>query len=63
MPQLRNISVEAGIPLADIALAWPLHNPAVTCVIAGATKAEQVGAAPRMHEMGEIRGDERRILI
>jgi hypothetical protein len=32
---------QAEIPLADLATAWPLANPAVTCVIAGATKLPQ----------------------
>eukprot|EP00966_Prymnesium_polylepis_P181272 4198667-Prymnesium_polylepis.2 len=42
LERLRAISGECDIPLVDIAIAWPLHNPAVTCVIAGATKAAQV---------------------
>jgi aryl-alcohol dehydrogenase-like predicted oxidoreductase len=39
---LRAISVEADIPLHELALAYPLAQPAVTCVIAGATKAVQL---------------------
>lgn len=42
LARLRGIAEEAGMPLADIALAYPLHRPCVITVIAGATKPEQV---------------------
>jgi len=30
------------LTLTEIALAWPLAHPAVTCIIIGSTKEEQV---------------------
>ena len=39
---LTAIAAESGMPLARIALAWPLATDAVCCVIAGATKESQV---------------------
>ena len=47
LSKLRAISAEAEIPLADLALAFPLTNPAVACVIAGATKQSQLEASAR----------------
>jgi len=38
----KDIADKAGIALADLANAWPLHQEGVTCVIIGATKEEQV---------------------
>jgi aryl-alcohol dehydrogenase-like predicted oxidoreductase len=40
--RLRPIAEEAGITLAQLALAWVLHRPNVTAVIVGATRPEQV---------------------
>jgi len=40
--KLRDISKEHGISMLEMALSWPLHNDAVTCVIAGATKISHV---------------------
>jgi len=42
--KLNAISTEHGIPLSDIAVAWPLHTAGVSCVIIGATKSEQVSS-------------------
>jgi aryl-alcohol dehydrogenase-like predicted oxidoreductase len=39
---VQAISKREGISMVDIALSWPLHNDAVGCVIAGATKDSQV---------------------
>ena len=44
---LRDISAECGVPLAELAVAWPLHKPGVTTVIAGATKPHQMEANVR----------------
>jgi len=40
--KLNEIAERAQIPLADLALAWPLHILGIECVIVGATKADQV---------------------
>ena len=47
LAKLRGVSAESGVALADLALAWLVHQPGVTCVIAGATKAYQVEANVR----------------
>ncbi len=39
---MEKISTEKGISVAQIALAWLLHQPAVTSVIIGAKKPEQL---------------------
>ena len=39
---LNEVAKKANMPLVDLANAWPLHTPGVTCVITGATKASQV---------------------
>jgi aryl-alcohol dehydrogenase-like predicted oxidoreductase len=38
----KKICDDAGLALADVANAWPLHQEGITCVIIGATKEEQV---------------------
>jgi voltage-dependent potassium channel beta subunit len=40
--QLRPIAEEAGLSLAQLAVAWTLQNPAVSAAIIGATRPEQV---------------------
>jgi aryl-alcohol dehydrogenase-like predicted oxidoreductase len=40
--QLRPLADERGITLAQLALAWVLHNPNVATAIIGATRPEQV---------------------
>jgi len=44
LERLNVIAEEHGVPLGDLALAYPLHRPCVITVIAGATKPEQVVA-------------------
>jgi len=38
---IKKISEESHVPLTELALAWPLVQPGVTCVIVGSTKEEQ----------------------
>jgi aryl-alcohol dehydrogenase-like predicted oxidoreductase len=40
--QLRPIADEAGLSLAQLAVAWTLQNPGVSAAIVGATRPEQV---------------------
>jgi aryl-alcohol dehydrogenase-like predicted oxidoreductase len=40
--QLRPIADEAGLTLAQLAVAWTLQNPGVSAAIIGATRPEQV---------------------
>jgi voltage-dependent potassium channel beta subunit len=40
--QLRPIADEAGVSMAQLAVAWTLQNPAVSSAIIGATRPEQV---------------------
>jgi aryl-alcohol dehydrogenase-like predicted oxidoreductase len=40
--KLRDIAAQTGEPLAKLAIAWNLANPAVTSVIMGASRAEQL---------------------
>ena len=40
--RLGPIAAEAGLTLAQLAVAWVLHNPAVSAAIIGATRPEQV---------------------
>jgi aryl-alcohol dehydrogenase-like predicted oxidoreductase len=40
--QLRPIVAEKGQPVANLALAWTLHHPAVTAAIAGARRPAQI---------------------
>ena len=42
MRSLEPIAQELGCSLAQLALAWCLHNPHVSSVITGATRPEQV---------------------
>ena len=39
--KLNDVAKKAGMPLSDLAIAWPLHM-GISCVIVGATKVEQV---------------------
>ena len=39
---MREIATARGVSVAQIALAWLLHQPQVTSVIIGAKKAEQL---------------------
>jgi aryl-alcohol dehydrogenase-like predicted oxidoreductase len=40
--QLRPVAEEAGLSLAQLAIAWTLQNPNVSAAIVGATRPEQV---------------------
>lgn len=42
LASIKSIAADAGIPMCDLALAWPLHMDNVCSVIAGATKASQI---------------------
>lgn len=39
--EIRRIADELGVPMADLSLAWLLHQPAVTAVLAGGRNADQ----------------------
>jgi aryl-alcohol dehydrogenase-like predicted oxidoreductase len=40
--RLRPLAGEAGLSLAQLAVAWTLQNPDVSAAIVGATRPEQV---------------------
>ncbi len=40
--QLQEFAMDRGHTMAELAIAWLLANPVVSCVIAGATRPEQV---------------------
>jgi aryl-alcohol dehydrogenase-like predicted oxidoreductase len=40
--QLRPVAEEAGLSMAQLAVAWVLQNPGVSAAIVGATRPEQV---------------------
>jgi aryl-alcohol dehydrogenase-like predicted oxidoreductase len=40
--QLKPVADEAGLTLAQLAIAWTLQNPGVSAAIVGATRPEQV---------------------
>lgn len=42
--QLQALATEAGVPLATLAVAWTLANPAITSPILGASRPEQLDA-------------------
>jgi aryl-alcohol dehydrogenase-like predicted oxidoreductase len=39
--RVRRVAERMGAPMADVALAWLLHQPGVSCVLAGARNAGQ----------------------
>ena len=55
---MREIAKARGVSVAQIALAWLLHQPAVTSVIIGAKKPEQladnIGATRVALDAGEL---------
>jgi aryl-alcohol dehydrogenase-like predicted oxidoreductase len=57
--ELRGVADEAGLSLAQLAIAWVLQNPAVSAAIIGATRPEQVrenvGAAGVRLDQGLLR--------
>jgi aryl-alcohol dehydrogenase-like predicted oxidoreductase len=40
--QLGPVAAEAGLTMAQLAIAWTLHNPNVSAAIIGASRPEQV---------------------
>ena len=42
MAALQPIAEEAGLSMAQLAVAWVLQNPGVSAAIIGATRPEQV---------------------
>jgi aryl-alcohol dehydrogenase-like predicted oxidoreductase len=40
--ELRPVAEEAGLSMAQLAIAWVLQNPGVSAAIIGATRPEQV---------------------
>ena len=42
MQQLKPVADEAGLSMAQLAIAWVLQNPNVSAAIVGATRPEQV---------------------
>lgn len=42
MEKFRSLCEEWGLPMARVALAWVLHNPAVTTAILGASRPDQI---------------------
>lgn len=48
---VAKIAQGAGISMAELALAWPLHQQGVACVIAGATKSKQVEGNARAAQL------------
>ena len=65
--QLRSVAEQAGLTLAQLAVAWTLQNPNVSAAIIGATRPEQVRenvrasgvtlSAETMTELDKILGD------
>jgi aryl-alcohol dehydrogenase-like predicted oxidoreductase len=57
--ELRTVADEAGLSLAQLAVAWTLQNPSVSAAIIGATRPEQVrenvGAAGARLDAGLMR--------
>ncbi len=51
LDRVRRISAAVGRPMAQVALAWLLHQPGVTSVIAGARRPEQIREAARAAEV------------
>jgi aryl-alcohol dehydrogenase (NADP+) len=43
--KLKDIAAELNIELATLAIAWTLHQPAITAPIVGASKPEQLNAS------------------
>ena len=42
MDQLKQLCDERQVPVAQVAIAWVLAQPAITSAIVGASKAEQL---------------------
>jgi aryl-alcohol dehydrogenase-like predicted oxidoreductase len=44
---VRDIAARLGVPMSDLAVAWLLHQPAVTAVLTGIRRPDQAGANAR----------------
>ena len=42
----EKIAADRGVPMAQVALAWVLHNPVVASVLSGATKPHHLPRTP-----------------
>jgi myo-inositol catabolism protein IolS len=49
--QIRHVCAEIGQPMAQVAVAWLLHQPGVTSVIAGARRPDQIQETARAVEL------------
>ncbi|MFP3904258.1 MAG: aldo/keto reductase [Armatimonadota bacterium] len=49
--ELREISDEMSVPMAELAIAWCIHKPGLTCSLVGARDAEQVKMNARAAEV------------
>jgi aryl-alcohol dehydrogenase-like predicted oxidoreductase len=49
--EIRRISEEIGEPMAKVAVAWLLHRPGVTAVIAGARQPDQIEETARAADL------------
>ena len=47
MQQLRPLAEQAGLTMAQLAVAWVLQNPNVSSAIVGATRPEQLATTSR----------------
>ena len=47
LENLRRVAASAGVPLGDLALAWAVANPAITCTLVGARNRVQLEANVR----------------
>ena len=48
---LRRAAEQAGVPLGDLALAWAIANPSITCTLVGARNRAQLEANIRAAEI------------
>ncbi|USN98680.1 MAG: aldo/keto reductase [Phycisphaeraceae bacterium] len=48
---IKSIAEREGLPMGDLALAWLLHQPAVSAVLAGASRPDQVERNVRAAEV------------
>jgi myo-inositol catabolism protein IolS len=48
---IRSIAQENGLTMTELALAWVVHQPQVSAVLAGATKAEQIRENARVAQI------------
>ena len=51
LENLRSAAERAAIPLADLALAWAVANPAITCTLVGARNRAQLEANVRAAQL------------